>query len=156
MSFIFPLVIDFGIAAVLPDATSPLGYGSDLSCGTDLTETMDEVDPFSTLALAEACYRRLDCPRGKLPDDGDYGISIRSYLNRGVTNDEIRGLESDIRGELQKDDRVESSTARVTPSSDLKTLTIDIAVFPVDPRTAQFKLTLVVTSSDILLQELAA
>lgn len=134
--------------------SGPFGYGTDISCAGDLTETMEEVDGFSTLALAQALVRRLDCARGQLPDDPDYGIDVRSYCNRGATTQDIRSLASRIRGEVTKDDRVDTATVTVTPSSTGDELGVKVAVTPYDARLGPFTLTLAVTSAAVLIEEL--
>jgi hypothetical protein len=139
----------------VPTPVEPFGYGVDLSCVEDLTETMAEVDPFSTRALAEAIYRRLSTPRGALPDDGVYGLDLRSYLNRGTTAAELRDLASQVRAEITKDDRVSSADVTVTvPSS--SELNVRIRITPEDPELGPFDLTLAVTSADVLLKALDA
>lgn len=133
---------------------APFGYGSDLRCSSDLTEKMLEVDGFSTLALAEALVRRLDTPRGSLPDDKTYGISLTEYCNRGTAAAELRDLASRIRGELQKDDRVAAVGVTITPASDGSSLAVQLAVTPVDPALGPFSLTLSVSSAEILIEEI--
>lgn len=139
-----------------PTPTGPLGYGTDLSLATDLTDTMDTVDPFSTRAIAEAAIRRLSTPRGALLGDPDYGIDVRAYCNRGVTDEDLRTLAARIRAELEEDDRVDAAAVVVTPSADTTSLTISIRITPFDARLTTFSLTLAVTSADVLIQELAA
>lgn len=129
---------------------APYGYGSDLSCAGDLDERMSEVDGSSTLALAQAIARRLDCPRGKLPDDPDYGMDLRGYCNRGITAAEVRSLATRIQHEVAKDDRVASARVTLTPSPTGSSLRVEIAIVPADPSTA-FGLTLAVTSADVLI-----
>lgn len=133
---------------------APFGYGADLACTDDLTETMDEVHPLSTRALAEALYRRLDCPRGGLPDDPDYGIDLRSYLNRGVTTRELRDLAGKIRTELEKDDRVERAFVTLTPAPDGSSFRVEIAVTPIDARVGGFTLTAALVDGALLLEEI--
>lgn len=138
--------------------TGPLGYGSDLSCADDLTESVDEVDGSTVLALGQAIVRRLDCPRGGLPDasvpglaDRNYGMDLSSYCNRPTTTTEIRNLAGNIRQEVTKDDRIASVDVTVTPSPDGSSLAIDLHVTPVDPTLGQFAMTLSVTSAAVLL-----
>lgn len=133
---------------------APFGYGSDLSCTSDLTETMDEVDGFSTLALGQAIVRRLDCPRGALPDDPDYGIDLRAYCNRGTTADEVRALAGQIRTEVEKDDRIDSLAVTVTPAADGSSLSVSLVVTPIAAELGGFTLTLAVTSAEVLLEEI--
>lgn len=135
---------------------SPFGYGSDILCDSDVDEFVREVDAFSTLALAQAIVRRLDCPRGALPDDADYGIDVRSYLNRGVDARDIRALAGQIRSEVLKDDRVATLTVTVTPNSVGSQLRIELAVRPVDAAIGGFSLTLSATSAAILIEEIRA
>lgn len=134
----------------------PFGYGSDISCDSDVDPDVVEVDPFTTLALAQAIVRRLDTPRGSLPDDKNYGIDVRSYVNRGVTAAEIQQLAGQISNELRKDDRIDTLTVTVRPSSTGTTLRIELAVRPVDSRIGGFTLTLSASSAAILIEEIQA
>lgn len=156
MTIVIPSLVPDDAVSSPTVPTGALGYGSDLSCGSDLTDLMDEVDPFSQRALGEAIVRRLSTPRGSLPDDGDYGIDLRGYCNKGTTADDIRALASKVRTELQKDDRIDSVTVTVTPSPTGTTLAITLAVRPFDPNLGGFSLTLAVTSAAVLIQELNA
>lgn len=140
---------------------APFGFGSDLSCADDLTESMDEVDGSSVLALGQAVVRRLDCPRGGLPDasapggfDPNYGMELSAFLNRATTATEIRNLAANIRQEVTKDDRIAAVTVTVTPAPDGSTLAVDLHVTPVDPQLGQFSMTLAVTSAAVLLDEI--
>jgi hypothetical protein len=134
---------------------APLGYGTDISCTSDLSARMDEVDPFSVVGLSEAIVRRLDCPRGALPDDADYGMDLRGMLNRGTTADEIRSLAGRIRSEIQKDDRIESAAVTVTPSSTGSSLRVSLVITPVDARLGGFRLVVAVTDAALLLEEMS-
>jgi len=131
-----------------------LGYGSDISCDFDVDPSVAEVDPFSTLGVAQSLVRRLDCPRGENPDDPNYGIGLRQMLNRGVTGAEIRQLAGQIRAELFKDDRVDSLTVVVTPANLARTLTVEIRVVPVGTVGGPFRLTLNASDSAVLLEEI--
>lgn len=134
----------------------PFGYGSDISGSDDLDPDMVEVDGFATLAVAQAIARRLDCPRGGLPDDQDYGIDLRAYLNRGTAAADIRSLGGQIRAELTKDDRIEVITVIVRPNSVGSLLRIEIAVRPIDPNVETFTLTLAATDAAVLIEEIRA
>lgn len=138
-----------------PYPVAPFGWGRDLNCASDLLETMGEVDPFSTLALGQAIVRRLDCPRGALPDDLDYGIDLRAYLNRGTAAAEIAQLATRIRTEITKDDRIDSAVVTVTPSPSGSSLGVAIRVTPVDAQIGGFSMTLAVTSAEVLVQEIS-
>ncbi len=134
----------------------PHGYGSDISGTDDLDPTMAEVDGFTTLALAQAIVRRLDCPRGGLPDDKDYGIDVRSYLNRGVTAQEIRELAGQIRAEVLEDDRVDTLTVTVRSNDVGSVLRIELAVQPVNVNLGPFTLTLNASDTGLVLEEIEA
>ncbi len=147
------------VAMLTPDVAAPLeplGYGSDVRCSSDLDERAEEVGGFSTLALAEALVRRLDTPRGSLPDDPDYGLDVKGYCNRATTAAELLALAGQIRTELQKDDRVDLAAVMVAPSASGGTLAIQIRIVPVDPRLGPFALTLAASSAEVLLEAMAA
>lgn len=159
MSALVKAAIDAELATIeriVDTPVAPFGYGSDISGAADLDEAMTEVDGFTTLALAQALVRRLDCPRGALLDDLDYGIDVRSFVNRPTTTAEINALAGQIRAELLKDDRVESLTVIVAPTPTGSAMAISLSVLPVDARLGPFRLTLGVTSAELLIQELAA
>lgn len=133
-------------------AQEPFNYGEDISCAFDLDESMKEVS--DTLVLAESLIRRLDCPRGELIDDYDYGIDLRTAANRGFTAaflEEIAGL---IKNELLKDDRVDSIVVNVSQASTTKLLiSIEcIAVF----ENLNFSLILSAESGELLIEEMSA
>lgn len=138
---------------LVPTPTGSLGFGTDLSCTTDLTETMEEVDPNSTRGIGEAALRRLTTPRGELQDDLEYGIDVRSFLNRGTSAGDIQGLQGLVRQELLKDDRVLGAVVLITYAS--KTLSVDCRLEAADPKLGAFKLTFAIASSGaITVQEL--
>jgi hypothetical protein len=142
------------LTRIMPAPTGALGYGSDLACADDLTETMAERAGTDPLVIGEALLRRLDCPRGGLPDDKDYGLDVRAYLSRGTGATELRELAGQVRAESMKDDRVSSCTVTVSPSSDGSSMGISIRVTPADPTLAPFTLVFSVTSIEVLLLEL--
>lgn len=145
------------LAELEPDVDTPVepfGYGADLWCDSDLREDMAMVDGSSTLALAQALVRRLDCPRGALPDDPDYGIDLKSFCNRGLTADAIRALAGQVRAELEKDDRVDRASVTLRPSSTGSELRVEVVVTPIDARLGRFALTLAVTSAEMLVEEI--
>lgn len=144
------------IEKVMDVPSEPFGYGTDLSCTDDLDERLTEVDSQSTRALAEAVYRRITTPRGSLPDDPDYGIDIRGFLNRGTTAAEILAIAGQTRAEIEKDDRVQEAQVTVSPSRLGDSMTVDIRVTPEDPGLGDFDLTLAVTGSDVIMEALAA
>lgn len=141
-------VVDFPV--------EPFGYGTDISCESDLDPLMTEIDGGTTLALAQAIVRRLDTPRGSLPDDGNYGIDVRGFLNRGTSAADVRQMAGEIRNEVLKDDRVDTLTVTVRPNSVGSEITIELAVQPVDAAIGGFALTLAASDADLLLEEIKA
>lgn len=137
---------------VVDTPAAPFGYGTDIWCDRELDPSR-EVD--GALALAQALMRRLDCPRGQLIDDPDYGMDLRAELNRGRTKSEVDALASRIKLELTKDDRVDVARVTVSPSPDGSMLRISIRITPADPSTVAFTMTLAVTSADVLLEALS-
>jgi hypothetical protein len=124
---------------------APLGYGTDLSCVTDVTADAAEVDPMSRQAVAEAITRRLTTPRGGLIDDPDYGFDVRTFCNRGTTPTELRAIGDQCRTEALKDDRVNDATITADYDDAARRLRVSVMLDCVDPRLGTFTLTLAVT-----------
>jgi hypothetical protein len=159
MNAILTATVASGLASlsrVLDTPVEPFGFGADLSCASDLDEEMLELDGDDPLVLAQALVRRLDCPRGGLPDDPDYGIDLRAFLNEGTPFYELDVLGVQIQSELSKDDRVASVKASVTRNTTGSELTVSIRVVPADPATKPFGLTLAVTSTAVILEKIGA
>lgn len=143
---------------VIDPPSSAIGWGRDLSCATDLAASMEEVS--GEQLLSDAIVRRLSTARGSLPDtrapglrDLSYGMDVTSYLHRGVTAQEIRGLAAKVRSEVTKDARIATVSVTVTPSPTGDRLDLDLRVTPRDQREA-FRLVLAVTSAGVLVVEL--
>jgi hypothetical protein len=133
--------------------TAPLGFGRDLSCVSDVTPDFAEVGPTTALGIAQAAVRRLTTPRGQLIDDENYGLDVRAFANRGMTELELRDLSGQVRVELAKDDRVESADAQVL--QERSSLSISVQLTPVDPNTRAFSFTIAVTSTQVLLETIS-
>jgi hypothetical protein len=159
MSAIVKAAVAASIALVARERDAPVapfGYGRDMSCTSDLAEDMGDVDPISVTALGEALMRRIDCPRGGMPDDPNYGIDIRGALNRGVTREEALSWRGRVRTEWLKDDRVLDAAVEIAwLSSDGREMSLVGIVTPADPALGKFSLTLALTSADVLIQEIA-
>jgi hypothetical protein len=140
------------LVRLVPQPREPLGYGSDLSCVSDLTVDLDEVDPFSMQAIGEAAIRRLTTARAALLDDRDYGIDVRAYCNRGTTLAELAELGGRCALELAKDDRIESARVTVTRDANGSALSISVVITAADPTLAPFTLTFAVTSGAAVLE----
>lgn len=140
------------LTAEVDAPTEPFGYGTDLSCVTDLDPDLAEVDPASTTAIAQALLRRLITPRGSLPDDPDYGYDLRGLLNRGVTANDLRSITSQARNECRKDDRVTDVDIDATFTLGASQLDVSITVTPADPATDTFSFTFAITDTDAVLE----
>jgi hypothetical protein len=135
---------------------APLGYGTDLSCVTDITADAAEVDPFSRQAVAEAVTRRLITPRGGVIDDPDYGFDVRAFCNRGTTPAGLRAIADQCRTEALKDDRVNDATITADYDDAARRLRVTVMLDCVDPRLGTFALTLAVTADGAALLETIA
>lgn len=136
------------LTRVVDPPTGDLLYGRDLSCVTDLEPTLEEIDQASPRAIVQAVIRRFITPRGTLLDDPDYGLDVRGYCNRGVTQRDLRALSGALRGEAQKDDRVARADVSVTATN--ATLSIQVFITPADPALQDFSFTFSVTSAEVL------
>lgn len=128
---------------------STIDYGTDLAGGLDLDPMMVERAPDDPVIVAEACIGRLDCPRGGLLDDPDYGYDICGELRRPMTAREVQAIPNRIRSELTKDDRIDTIESKVTLTG-LEQLDIEIKGTLVDG--GEFALTGPVTRDDIRLE----
>lgn len=134
---------------VTEPATADLGFGSDLACADDLDESFAELPGDSAQLVSEAVCRRLTTPRGSLLDDPDYGIDLRSYVNRGGTDAELNELRGIVTSEVSKDDRIETVSVVVTRAG----TALDVAISG-ETAAGPFDLTLGVTDSGALIQEI--
>lgn len=139
------------LTRLMPAPVEPFGYGVDLSCVSDLTDSLAEVNAFAPLGIAEALIRRLTCPRGGLPDDPDYGYDLVALLNRGASDANLLEYGALIRGECRKDDRVDDVLPTLTMESITRTLFVRLQVKAVDPALRVFEFTLAVTDAGVLL-----
>jgi len=135
---------------VAPDA---FGYGRDLSCITDVTAALDEVDPMSASAVTQAIIRRLITPRGGVIDDGAYGFDLRGYCNRGVTQPDLNRVQAQVQSEARKDDRVATANAVVQFTSLLRNRMLVNVTGTLKDSGEEFKLVFFVTTDGAELQE---
>jgi phage baseplate assembly protein W len=141
------------LTTAVPTPVEPFGYGTDTSGVDDWTDTLDDVDAFSALGISQALARRLQTPRGTLQDDGSYGLDLRAYVNRPTATTELRTIESQVRGEVLKDDRIVDAVVTVALFASLKLLRVQINCTAADPHTGgPFRLTLAVTDGALLLE----
>jgi hypothetical protein len=138
-----------GRAADVPEA--PLYWGTDLSCVTDCDAVFSELQPGSPLIIAQAGVRRLITPRGAVLDDSDFGFDTRSYCNRGVTQQDLRTLQTRCAAELLKDERTAQADVEVTLEA-ARELTIKAQLTPADPALTPFAFVVAVSDETVLLE----
>lgn len=136
-------------AALVP--LPPFNYGSDLSCVTDCDAEFSELSGDDPLGIAQRVARRFLTPRGALLDDSDYGLDLRGYCNRGVTQQDLRSLQSRCVAEAQKEETVGSITVNVSTTS-ANSLSVSAQITPADPSVAPFTFVLAVSSETTLLE----
>lgn len=151
-----PYVVQDFIAAeiaklerIVPVPLAPFGYGTDLSCVSDVTADFAETDPESIQGIAEMLVRWLTTDRGSNPDAPDRGFNIRRLLGKGMTVDEIRSAKAQITNEATEDDRL----ASVVPTLDLiglKQIKVHLLCVPRDPALGDFELVVAVTPDETI------
>lgn len=143
------------IVRLVPVPSDPLGYGTDLSCATDLTPDLAEVDPDSVQGMGESIIRFLTAERDSIPDAPGRGFNVFRMILTGMTPEKMSEDETAISAEVQQDDRFASATATVTLVAQRK-ISIRISVVPVDPALAPFDLVVAVSDGELLYQLLTA
>lgn len=105
--------------ASLPD------FGTTLSCVFDLDPMGATVSGLRT--LSEAIVRRLTTPRGRLLTDPNYGYDLQGELNDDVTPQQAAAIGANVDHEVQKDQRVATSSTTATLNPD-GSLNVSISV----------------------------
>lgn len=85
--------------------------GTAIDCVTDVGARFTFVS--GKKALANAIARRLITPRGTLSWDADYGSDVRSFLNRGSTQQARFAIGAAVNDECLKEERVDSCSTDV-------------------------------------------
>lgn len=135
----------------LPAGTPPddgeLGYGHDLACVSDCSDDFAELGPDDPRIILQAIARRYQTPRGGLLDDEEYGFDLRGALHAGMTQRDLRQLQSKAVNEAMKDERVETVTLRLTYAGG--EVHGHLHVTPRDPRRAPFAGVLRITDQTV-------
>jgi hypothetical protein len=118
-------------------------FGADVSTYPDLDPTFGWRSDSSRM-LAEAVARRLETPTGRLPYDPEYGLDLRQFLNDDIGARERFVIAARVLAEIEKDERMRSAEVSVHQDVAAQTLTLDIAIQPLDA--AEFRLTLGISS----------
>lgn len=128
--------------------TAETEYGTDIAATTDTAPVWGIAS--GTVNLAYALIRRLGTPRGALFYDPDYGTDLRAYVNRRVNSAITNRLPSDISAECDKDERVQSTSATVSFSSQTRVMTTAILVEPIVGETFSLVLAATAVTVDLL------
>lgn len=148
-------VLDFisaelaALQRIVPLQLPPYGYGTDLSCTSDLTPDMAETDPNSLQGLAEMLVRWLTTDRGSVADAPERGFNIRRLIGKGMTPDDIRSAQAQICNEATEDDRIDSAACNLEVVN-LTAINIRLRCKPKDPKLGGFALVLGVTTDNVL------
>lgn len=141
------------LSRVVDVPMEPFGFGSDLSCSTDLDPRV-ELSGDDPRVVLEAVARSLQCPTGGLVDDRAYGYDIVGALNRGLTADLIREIGGRVKVQVLADDRVGTCGVVVRPTPTGSAITIEIRGTLADSSRTSFALVLAAGTSAVLLQEM--
>jgi hypothetical protein len=122
------------LPAVTPPVEGELGWGRELSCVEDCTDSFAEIGPYDPAIIMQAIARRYQTPRGTLLDDPEYGLDLRGYLHKGLTQKDLRQLQTQALGEANKDQRIDRSATQLTLSFIASIMRVSLRVTPRDPR----------------------
>lgn len=122
------------------------GYGVDLVCVDDISDRAEDTDAESVDSLRQDLYHRLitfELP-GDSEDERDWGIDVRTFLHKGLTQRELFYVIGRVTEVLRKDDRVADVTA--TASETNGTLLITAHITPEDASQKEFSLIVTVAA----------
>ena len=137
---------DLGRVRLPPEP--PFVYGSDLDCVVDVTPTWDELPGDTPKAIAQALLRRWSTEQGSLAvieDDGDYGLGLLGWINRGTARIDLLSLAGRMSIEARQDDRVAGCVVTLEADLRVKLLHVRAQITPIDPSIGEFLLTFALT-----------
>jgi hypothetical protein len=129
-----------------------LGYGTDLSCTTDLAFDFSEVDARSRAAIVEQLVRMYITARGSLIDDASWGMDVRLYLNHAMTPRDIIDLQTAMAAQAKRDDRISDAVVTLTYTEGVMRMRGTVILNPVDPSLGPFEAVLAITSAEVALE----
>ena len=129
------------------------GFGSDLWCELDLHPNMVELSPNDPLLVAQNALRMITTDKGTYPDDPLIGMNLFNWLRRPADIHLKAALESAIKAEILRDDRVESVVVIVTPTADRTSASVSVQGICAQ---GPFKLVLSMSDSNVVLREISA
>lgn len=80
--------------------------------------------------LAEALVRRLSTPTGNLFYDPRYGLDLRLFLNTEITTNTLDSISSQVKEQLELDERVQNASVKATYKPQQFRLLFDIQISP--------------------------
>lgn len=93
-------------------------------------ETIDVSSPFfkrltdDKRILTQAIILRLSTRRGVYWASPDYGLDLTEYVNEHLTEDKLVALSTDIKSEIEKDERIATATVNLTMTGGLGSVAI--------------------------------
>jgi len=100
--------------------------GTDIGCYPDLDASFATVTAF--ILLGQDLARRLETARGGLFYDSQYGLDLREMVNDTATLANARKRQTQIKGEVEKDERVQRATVTVTYLLNSSSATVKLVV----------------------------
>ncbi len=91
-----------------------------------------DLDPTFTILtdrrriIAEHVARRLDTDRGTIPEDLNYGLLVRAWLSKRISNTALVQLQTAIEKQAEQEETVLRCKARCTFNAGTRTLTIAV------------------------------
>lgn len=99
----------------------------------------------ATVILGQAIEMRLSTQRGTLWTDPEYGLPLSDYVNEDLTQQKLIRIQSEVRSEIEKDERVNSATVKATAVSGAKGLSLRLEMQISPSNAPSFPLTLDIT-----------
>jgi hypothetical protein len=139
------LILEAAIAraiATLPEPpeapTGSLGYGRDLWCVSDCADDFRTIGPDDPLVIMQAIARRFQTPRGIIATDREYGLDLRGYLHKPLTQRELRQLQTQALNEANKETRIDPSATQLSLYHSLGLIRCEVLIRPLAPRADVF------------------
>lgn len=128
--------------AQLPAATEAptgaLGYGRDLWCVSDCTDDFRTIGPDDPRVIMQAIARRFQTPRGIIVTDLEYGLDLRGYLHKALTQRELRQLQTQALNEANKETRIDPSATQLSLYHSAGLIRAELLVRPLAARADTF------------------
>jgi len=136
------------------DAPDAVGYGSDVSCVTDVDADWTELDPYSGTCIQQAVLRRWITTLGENPDDPTYGAGAHALLAVGATTATLSNVRTKLENEALQDDRVLAIEVEIDQVGSTE-FEIFGPITPSDPSVNVPDLTLAITNGKLALERIS-